>query len=554
MVLVLGAGGLLVRAVYLQVFRNEYLIQQGDARSMRVVRTKAIRGTIFDRDGQPLAVSTPEDSAFADPQVLATVPDRWDELARALRTDPVEFKQRIARSQNTNFLWLARHLKPDAAEVVRKLDVPGVYFRQELGRYYPQSEVTGQVLGFTNADDVGSEGIELAWDSRLAGQQGRKRVIQDRMGRVVEDVENIVAARPGRDLTLALHSGIQFLAYRELKGAIEANRAPSGSIVVIDVLTGEVLAMVNQPSFNPNSGAQRQPQLVRNRAATDYLEPGSSFKPFMLAAALESGRFNAASVIDTNPGQIRVGNMLVQDEHPQGVLTLAGVLAKSSNVGMTKIALDLEPRQIWGTLTQLGFGRTTASGFPGESAGVLSNYAQWRKGEIATLSFGYHIDVTALQLAQAYATIGALGVSRPVSLERIDVPVPGERVISEKNARTLISLLESVVTEGTGTKAMIPGYRVAGKTGTAKKTGADGQYEDRYVAVFGGVAPASNPRLAAVVIIDDPTAGRYYGGDVAAPVFSAVIGGALRLMGVAPDARTGPTPEPLIEVPTMVSR
>jgi cell division protein FtsI (penicillin-binding protein 3) len=553
-VLVLGAGGLLVRAVYLQVFRNEYLIQQGDARSMRVVRTKAIRGTIFDRDGQPLAVSTPEDSAFADPQVLATVPDRWDELARALRTDPVEFKQRIARSQNTNFLWLARHLKPDAAEVVRKLDVPGVYFRQELGRYYPQSEVTGQVLGFTNADDVGSEGIELAWDSRLAGQQGRKRVIQDRMGRVVEDVENIVAARPGRDLTLALHSGIQFLAYRELKGAIEANRAPSGSIVVIDVLTGEVLAMVNQPSFNPNSGAQRQPQLVRNRAATDYLEPGSSFKPFMLAAALESGRFNAASVIDTNPGQIRVGNMLVQDEHPQGVLTLAGVLAKSSNVGMTKIALDLEPRQIWGTLTQLGFGRTTASGFPGESAGVLSNYAQWRKGEIATLSFGYHIDVTALQLAQAYATIGALGVSRPVSLERIDVPVPGERVISEKNARTLISLLESVVTEGTGTKAMIPGYRVAGKTGTAKKTGADGQYEDRYVAVFGGVAPASNPRLAAVVIIDDPTAGRYYGGDVAAPVFSAVIGGALRLMGVAPDARTGPTPEPLIEVPTMVSR
>ncbi len=549
--LVLGAGGLLSRAVYLQLFHNEFLKQQGDARSIRVVRTEAIRGTIFDRDGQPLAVSTPVASVAADPRVLAAVPDQLDGLARALHRNPAEFKQTISRSQGRSYVRLARHLKPDDAASVKGLDVPGVRLEQELGRYYPQGEVTGQILGITNLDDMGLEGIELAWDSRLAGQPGRKRVMQDRLGRVVEDVENIVAARPGRNLTLALDSGIQYLAYRELKGAIEANHAPSGSIVVIDVLTGEILAMVNQPSFNPNSSSQRKPALVRNRAATHYLEPGSSIKPFMLAVALESGRFTPASMIDTSP--IMIGDALLSDEHPLGTVGLTAVLAKSSNVGMARIALELRPQQIWSTLSQLGFGRVTASHFPGESAGVLTNYAQWSKVSIASMARGYGLAVTPLQLAQAYATIGALGVARPVSLEKVEGSVPGERVISERNARELLKLLESVVTEGTGGKAEIPGYRVAGKTGTAKKA-ANGQYEDRYVAVFGGVAPASNPRLAAVVIIDDPAAGQYYGGDVAAPVFSAVMGGALRLMGVAPDARTGPTRESGIDAPTVVRR
>jgi cell division protein FtsI (penicillin-binding protein 3) len=310
--------------------------------------------------------------------------------------------------------------------------------------------------------------------------------------------------------------------------------------------------MVNQPAFNPNNGAQRKAALVRNRAVTNYLEPGSSIKPFMMAVALESGRFNAASLIDTSP--IMIGNDLLADEHPLGTVGLRQVLARSSNVGMARIALDLKPQQIWTTLTQLGFGRVTASHFPGESAGVLANYSQWSKVSIASMARGYGMAVTPLQLAQAYATIGALGVSRPVSLERVDESVPGERVISERNARTLISWLEAAVTEGTGGKAMIPGYRVAGKTGTAKKTGANGQYENRYVAVFGGVAPAGNPRLAAVVVIDDPAAGQYYGGDVAAPVFAAVIGGALRQMGVAPDARTGPDRGPLRDAPTMVNR
>jgi cell division protein FtsI (penicillin-binding protein 3) len=370
------------------------------------------------------------------------------------------------------------------------------------------------------------------------------------MGRVIEDVENIVAARPGRDVILALDSGIQYLAYRELKGAIEANSATSGSIVVIDVLTSEILAMVNQPSFNPNNRAQRLAKLVRNRAVTDYLEPGSSIKPFIIAVALESGRFTPGSMIDTSP--IMLGDDLLTDEHPLGTVDLATVLAKSSNAGMARIALDLKPQQLWTTLTQLGFGRVSAIHFPGESAGVLPNYSQWSKVGIASMARGYGIALTPLQLAQAYATIGALGVARPVSLERVDHPVPGERVISEHNARQLISMLESAVSEGTGGKAVIPGYRVAGKTGTVKKT-INGKYGDRYVAVFGGVAPASNPRLAAVVIIDDPGAGQYYGGDVAAPVFSAVIGGALRLMGVAPDARNGPAGEAL-PAPTMVRR
>ncbi|HTQ35595.1 MAG TPA: penicillin-binding transpeptidase domain-containing protein [Steroidobacteraceae bacterium] len=547
-----GAGGLLARAVDLQLVNPDFFKKEGDARFEREVSTDAGRGSIFDRNGEPLAVSTPVESAFAVPQELAAVPaERWNDLARALHRDPADFSQRLSRSQDRSFLWLARKLAPKEAQAVRELDIPGVYFRQESQRYYPQAEVTGHVLGVTDIDDMGQEGVELAWDSQLAGEPGRKRVIQDRLGRVVEDVENIRTARPGRDVVLSLDSRIQYVAYRELKRAIEANRASSGSIVVIDVTTGEILAMVDQPAFNPNDRAQRKPENYKNLAATDYLEPGSSIKPFVVAAALESGRFDATSMIDTSP--IDIGGEPLVDEHPLGTIGLATVLAKSSNVGMAKIALELEPRQIWTTLSQFGFGRVTASRFPGESAGTLSNYSEWRKVEIASLSRGYHIGVTPLQLAQAYATIGALGVARPVSLEYVDHPVAGERVISEHNARTLVSLLEGVVREGTGTKAAIPGYRVAGKTGTAKKAD-NGYYDDHYIAVFGGVAPASNPRLAAVVVINDPAAGQYYGGDVSAPVFSAVVGGALRLLGVAPDNAGGAAQDPSTGIATMVSR
>jgi cell division protein FtsI (penicillin-binding protein 3) len=534
----LAAAGLLVRAVDLQLIDREFLISQGDARFVREVTTVAHRGAILDRNGASLAVSTPVESVWANPKELATISDEWPKLAKLLKKNRAEFTRRLSSSQDRNFIWLARHLSPVEAQAVRKLNLPGVNLVNEHRRYYPAGEVVGHVLGFNNVDDEGQEGAELAFDHVLAGEDGRKRVIQDRKGRrveMVEDVENIRSANPGQDVTLSLDMRIQYLAYRELKRAIQDNRASSGSMVVLDVTTGEILAMVNQPTFNPNDRHQITAAMYRNRAATDILEPGSSIKPFVVAAALESGIYDAGSVIDTGPGYIKVGTKLIEDEHPVGAVGLAEILAKSSNVGMTKIALSLKPQQIWTTLTQLGFGLVTSSKFPGESAGQLSNYTKWRPIGVASLSYGYGLSVTPLQLAHAYATVGALGIARPVSMERVVAQIPGERVLSERNARTLISLLESVVSAGTGTKAAIPGYRVAGKTGTAKKTNGGGYFDDRYTGVFGGVAPASNPRLAAVVIIDDPAAGHYYGGDVAAPVFATVVGGALRLMGVAPD-------------------
>jgi cell division protein FtsI (penicillin-binding protein 3) len=550
-VLLLGAAGLLARAVDLQLVEYKFLANKGDARFLRDVTTVANRGSILDRNGTPLAISTPVASVWTNPGELAADSDQWADLAKALHRNRADLTRRISGNQGRSFLWLARHLPPDDAEAVRKLNLSGVHLTREYRRYYPAGEVVGHVLGFTNVDDEGQEGAELAFDHWLAGEEGRKRVIQDRMGRKVEDVESIRAVREGRDLTLSLDMRIQYLAYRELKAAITQNRAHSGSMVVIDVRTGEILAMVNQPTFNPNDRGQITPAMYRNRAATDIIEPGSAIKPFVVAAALESGRFDTGSVFDTSP--IQVGSKIVEEEHVLGTIGLAEVLARSSNVGMTKIALALEPQQLWGTLTRLGFGHVTASGFPGESAGVLSNYGSWRPVGISSLSRGYGLSVTPLQLAQAYATVGSRGVMRPVSMLRVDGEVGGERVLSEHTARTLISLLESVVTEGTGAKAAIAGYRVAGKTGTAIKNDGRSYYEDRYTAVFGGMAPATNPRLAAVVVIDDPVAGKYYGGDISAPVFSAVVGGALRMLGVAPDA-PGAATDPLTGVTTVVKR
>lgn len=556
----LAAAGLAASAVRRQVVERDFLIGQGEARAVREVTIEAHRGAILDRNGRPLAISTPLESVYAVPRELGTVPERWPALAKQLKRNRREFERRVSSSQDRDFIWLARHLSPAEAATVQKMNVPGVYLRSEYRRFYPEGEVLGHVIGVTNQDDQGQEALELAFDPWLAGEDGRKRVIKDNNGRRVDDVENIHTVRPGRDLVLSLDTRFQHLAYRELKRAIEDNRATSGSVVLIDVRTGEVLAMANQPNFNPNDREQRAKAMrngwVRNRAATDMLEPGSSIKPFVIAAALESGRFNASSKIDTGSGFYEVNGVVAQDEHPYGVLDFAGVLAKSSNVGMAMIARELEPQQLWGTLTRFGFGHVTASQFPGESAGSLPNYASWRWVTVSSLSRGYNMTVTPLQLAQGYATLGGLGVARPVSLLRVDEEVPGQRVLDERHARTMISLLESVVKDGTGSRAAIPGYRVAGKTGTAKKAraGERGYYDDRYTAVFGGVAPASNPRLAAVVVIDDPRAERFYGGEIAAPVFSSVVGGALRLMGVAPDAALEGAADPLTGVATMVNR
>ena len=553
--LLLAAAGLIGRAVELELVDHPFLASQGDARYSRVAAIVAHRGNITDRNGEPLAVSTPVDSVWVNPRELAGNLEQLPRLANVLGGDRQALLRHVSSNMEREFLYVARGLQPSDADRVKALNLQGVNLTREYRRYYPASEVTGHLLGFTSIDDAGQEGAELAFDNWLAGEDGAKRVIQDSKGRKVEDIESIRPVRPGRDLTLSLDLRIQYLAYRELKSAILENRAHSGSVVVIDIDSGEVLAMVNQPAYNPNDRSQLQAATYRNRAVTDLFEPGSSIKPFVVAAGLASGKFSTSSVIDTSPGFIQVGATTFEDEHNLGAVPLATVLAKSSNVGMAKLALQLEPRQIWTTLNRFGFGQVTSSGFPGESAGVFSDYSHWRAISIATLSHGYGISVTPLQLAQGYAAIGAFGVRRPVSLLRIDAAPPGERVLDAGVCRDLIGLLEAVTTQegATGVRAKIPGYRVAGKTGTAWKSSNGTYSKDRYTSVFAGFAPASNPRLAAVVVIDEPTAGKYMGGDVSAPVFSAVVGGALRLLAVAPDDMAVPV-EPLSRGQKVASR
>ena len=539
---------LLARAVQLQVLDREFLAQEGDKRYLREATMPAHRGAIVDRFGEPLAVSSPVDTVWVNPQVLAQSPDEITRLAKALGRNPQWLAQRVTSNLDRQFLYVARHMDPPDAAKVKALGIPGVELMREYKRYYPNGEVTGHVLGFTNLDEAGQEGLELAYNQSLAGIDGLKRVIKDAQGRIVGNVESIRAPRPGEDLETSIDLRIQYLAYRELKAAVKRHRARAGSVIVLDVQTGEVLAMVNQPSFNPNDRSQYEVARYRNRAVTDIIEPGSSIKPFILAAALRSGRYRPDTVVDTAPGSFRVGIKNITDKHNLGAVDLRMILAKSSNVGMAKVALSLEPQQIHETLTGLGFGQVTASGFPGESAGLLSSATHWRDIGIATMAYGYGLSVTPLQLAQAYATIGSFGVRRPVTFRRVDAPVPGETVMTQPVSRDMISLLEAVVgPDGTGRKADVPGYRVAGKTGTAWKAVNGGYSTDRYTAVFAGLVPASRPRLAAVVLIDEPTGSLYYGGDVAAPVFASVMSGALRLMGVAPDEMSDVAPATVVQ-------
>jgi len=534
--LVLVAGALVARAVQLQVLDQEFLSQEGDKRFLREEKMPAHRGSIVDRFGEPLAVSSPVDTIWVNPQVLAQSPDEITRLAKSLDRDPQWLAQRVTSNLDRQFLYVARHMDPADAAKIKALGIPGVELMREYKRYYPNGEVTGHVLGFTNLDEAGQEGLELAYDQSLAGIDGRKKVIKDAYGRTVENVDIIRPPRPGTDLETSIDLRIQYLAYRELKAAVNRYRAKAGSVIVLDVHTGEVLAMVNQPSFNPNDRSQYDVARYRNRAVTDIVEPGSSVKPFIMAAALSSGKYHPGSIVDTSPGFFKVGVKTISDEHDLGPIPLSTILAKSSNVGMARIALDLDPQRIYDTLTGLGFGEVTSSGFPGESAGLLSSVSHWRPISIATMAYGYGLSVTPLQLVHAYATIGAYGIRRPVTFRHVYGPVQGERVLTQKVSAEMIDLLENVVgPDGTGRKAEVPGYKVAGKTGTAWKAENGGYSHTRYTAVFAGLVPATHPRLAALVIIDEPSGPLYYGGDVAAPVFSAVMSGALRLMGVAPD-------------------
>jgi cell division protein FtsI (penicillin-binding protein 3) len=540
---VMCAGLLLEgRILYLQVLEADFLSAQGDDRHLRAVQISAHRGSITDRHGEPLAVSTPVDSIWANPQELRTAMERLGELARVLELDEDWLARRITSSLDREFVYLRRHLRPDHAVRVLQLGIPGVATLREYRRYYPAGEVVGHLLGFTNIDDIGQEGLEYEFDYWLRGESGTKRVIQDRLGRVIEDVELVSAPRPGKVLRASLDLRLQYLAYRELKQAITQNGALSGSVVVLDAQTGEVLAMANQPSYNPNNRAQFAASRYRNRAATDIFEPGSSFKPFVIAAALESGRYAPDSIVDTSPGFLRVnGNVITQDNNNLGQIDVTTILAKSSNVGVAKIALDLDQRDLWAALSRFGIGRLTDSGFPGESAGVLNDPQHWRPVGQATLAYGYGLSVTPLQLAQAYAVIAAGGVRRPVSLIAVDEIPVGERVISSNTAQALNGMLEAVVSPvGTGNRAAIANFRVAGKTGTAWKSSVGGYSQDRYLAVFGGFAPVTDPKLVAVVVIDEPRGEEYYGGDVAAPVFARILSGALRLLAVPPDALQEP--------------
>ena len=534
----LAALGLAARAVELQLFNHDYFEKQGDDRSLRVAKIAAHRGAITDRNGEPLAISTPVDSVWVNPHELNDNIEQLPKLARALGEDQQPLARRITSNLDREFLYLERHMPPEQAAKVKALGIPGVYLLREYRRYYPAGEVTGHVVGFTTVDDKGQEGLELGFEQLLNGEDGAKRVLQDSYGRYVQNVESIRAPRPGRDLTTSIDLRIQYLAYRELKAAMGEYRAHAGSIVVIDVDTGEVLAMVNQPSYNPNDREQLKPGLYRNRAATDIFEPGSSVKPFIMAAALASGQYKPDSVVDTSPGFFKVGTKVEEDEHNLGVIDLATILAKSSNVGIAKIALSLRPEEIWSTFSSLGLGQVSGSGYPGESAGTLTNYAHWRPLGIATLSHGYGLSVTPLQLAHAYATIGAGGIKRPITFEKISAPVPGQRVMDPKVAHDLVELMEHVVEKGaTATRASLIGYRVSGKTGTAYKSIAGGYSTDRYMAVFAGLVPASHPKLATVVVIDEPMGDmhEHQGGEVSAPVFASVMSGALRLMDIAPD-------------------
>ncbi len=535
----LGLGALLLlgRAVHLQVVEQDFLHSQAAKRQVRTINLAAHRGTITDRNGEALAVSTPVDSVVVDPGELLAATEQIPQLARLLGMNREQLSARLSRNAQRNFLYLKRHMNPAEAARIAEANIAGVRLEREYHRYYPAAEVTGHLIGFTDIDDVGQEGVELAFDHRLADRPGKKRVLIDRYGRSVDDIERIAAPQPGQNIVTSIDLRIQYLAYRELKKAVRQNNAKSGSAVVVDVNSGEVLALVNQPSYNPNDRAQLRASRYRNRAITDIFEPGSSFKPLVVAAALESGIYTRDSRVDTSPGYIQVGSKKIEDDENLGSIGLGTILAKSSNVGASKIALSLQPDQLWQVLADFGLGSPTDSGFPGESAGLLSHFGNWRPLSQATLAYGYGLSVTPLQLAQAYAVLGARGLQRPVSLLRLNQPPIPRRIISEKNAVSVLALMEQVIApDGTGWRAAVPGYRVAGKTGTTLKFTSGGYSEDRYTSIFAGLAPASNPRLAVVVVIDEPNAGEYYGGKVAAPVFSSIVAGAARILAIPPDA------------------
>jgi cell division protein FtsI (penicillin-binding protein 3) len=548
MALLMCFAVLLGRAVYLQGMRTDFLQQKGDARYSRTLILSAHRGMMTDRNGEALAISTPVESVWASPPDVTISPDQLKSLAQLLNIKPAEVSIKLENSER-EFVYLKRRMPPEEAARVMQLGVPGVFLQREYRRFYPAGDVAAHLIGFAGIDDNGQEGVELAYNDWLSGKPGSRRVIKDRQGHIIEDQEAVKVPQDGHDLVLSIDRKLQYLAYRELSHAVLENKAKAGAIVMLDVKTGEVLAIANQPAYNPNNPVNISGR-SRNRAIVDTFEPGSTMKPFTISAALEAGIFKPETTIDVGQGSMNIGKNTIHDAHAKGVLTVAQVLQKSSNIGTAKMGLSLPPSELWRVFNQVGFGTLPHSGFPGEVSGRLRPWKSWQPIEQATMSFGQGVSVTLLQLARAYSVFANDGELKPLSLLKIKESPIGQQVMSVQTARQMREMLELVVQPGgTAPKAQVMGYRVAGKTGTAQKV-ENGVYADgRYVASFIGMAPATNPRLIVAVMIDEPSAGQYYGGAVAAPVFSAVMGAALRMLAVPQDAPSNNIVIPPADVP-----
>lgn len=534
--LILASFGVLIgRAFYLQAFNNDFLQEKGESRYRRDVEITASRGRIADRNGDVLAISTPMKSIWAIPSAAALTPGQTRQLAALLETDVKQLAHKL--DTDKSFVFLRRQIPPPVADQVAALKLPGIGQDKEYRRFYPTGEMTAHMVGFTGVDDKGLEGVELAFHGQLLGQPGSRSVIKDRRGQIVEDVGSIKPPQDGQDIRLALDTKIQYLAYSQLKQAVAENNAKAGGIVVLDVRTGEIVALANWPTYNPNNREGLSGGQLRNRAVTDTFEPGSTLKPFTIALALENGKVRSDTIINCAPGRLTIGNATIADAHPHGALTVAEVIQKSSNVGAAKIAATLPYQKMWQMFDDVGFGHVPHLGFPGEVSGRVRPWKNWRPIEQATMAYGHGISVSLIQLARAYSVFARAGDLVPLSLTTVDSSGPvGSPVFSPKTALEVRSMLEmAVLPGGTAPKAQIPGYRVAGKTGTAHKLDG-GHYANKFVSSFVGFAPASDPRLIVAVMIDEPSAGKHYGGDVAAPVFASVMSSSLRTLGIAPDA------------------
>lgn len=537
--ILIALAALLSRVAWLQVVSPDRLVREGDMRSLRVQAVPTARGMITDRAGRPLAVSVPVNAIWADPKELhdkggITLDSRWKALSDALSIPLDQLAARVNANPKGRFVYLARQVNPAIGDYIKKLKLPGIHLRQESRRYYPAGQVTSHLIGFTNIDGQGIEGVEKSFDKWLTGQPGERTVRKDRYGRVIEDISS-VDSRAAHNLALSIDERLQALVYRELNNAVAFNKAESGTAVLVDVNTGEVLAMANSPAYNPNNLSGTPKDVMRNRAITDIFEPGSTVKPMVVMTALQRGVVKENTVLNTVP--YRVNGHEIKDVARYNELTLTGVLQKSSNVGVSKLALAMPSSALVETYSRFGLGKATNLGLVGESSGLYPQKQRWSDIERATFSFGYGLMVTPLQLARVYATIGSYGILRPLSITKVDPPVAGQRAFPEHVVRTVMHMMESVALPGGGgVKAAIKGYRIAIKTGTAKKVGPDGKYVNKYIAYTAGVAPASRPRFALVVVINDPQGGKYYGGAVSAPVFGAIMGGVLRTMNIEPDA------------------